>query len=108
MFEKDFQISIKLAAQSSANRFVAGLAAERRARSLRLRAAHFFYFFNLKLALRRRSRPPSPSNERSSFRKLLRTFATAPYGTQSMKWHLFPGRIPAGGGGGGVVAGING
>ena len=47
--------------------------AERSARSLR--AADFFF---LKLALRKRSRPPPPPNARSSFRKLLRTFATAP------------------------------
>ena len=40
-----------------------------------LRAAHFFFFWSL---LCEDGRDPLPTNERSSFRKLLRTFATAP------------------------------
>ena len=60
-------VSIKLAARPSFNRF----AAERGVHSLR--AANFFFFFNL--ALRRRSRPPSPQTNTlrvASFCELLR------------------------------------
>ena len=72
------------AVRSTSSRFAAGPSgAERSARSLR--AAQYIYIF-FEACFAKTVETPSPSSERSSFRKLLRTFATAPYmGRQCLK-----------------------
>ena len=61
------------ATRSSSNRFAAGPSRAQRAKS----TSSSFFFFEACFA--KTVETPSRVNERSSFRKLLRTFATAPY-----------------------------